>query len=543
MVRLCCLSNAIMLIITAAAALSGSQLAFGQQPQAPQVFAGIVCDSFATADVTRFMESLESEFGRPANELGQEIRGSIKKRFADRLQVPYAKGCVLVSKGDSVEYWYCEECLTLDGARALVDDFSKQWRPSEETKRPNYSVEATHPSEDRWSLDVRYLNWTSKIVESTAEEKANTGEDFQIVWTSTKSSTPRKHRFRYQSGWLWSAYSESIFEPDSLPDLAEHQKSTTESTRRLCKIWVTPSKLGGATRLLWDTAITTTLGTLAQQNDGQSAQDALSKRGLHDAALATVRAVFDDIDSASAELTLDDQQLMLNGRVTVRPDSPASNFLRKTELPRTPVPVTPSDGMTFSIATRLPSTVLSAFDGQTAGQSSEIDLVCLGRLSGSAPQSLYGSATISGEQPARLLRILTSLAPVLTMNEPVSLRGAPLRVVMNEDSKNAAIQITVTGSDAKEKHAISVPAVEYNGRGSVLAFRVSEEMFESSGWLPQPTADSSSKSDAPASEVPAIDGEIRADRQGISADIQWRLPAARKIIAALILQPQAKGAP
>ena len=129
------------------------------------------------------------------------------------------------------------------------------------------------------------------------------------------------------------------------------------------------------------------------------------------------------------------------------------------------------------------------------------------------------------------------------MNEPASLRGAPLRVMMNEDSKNAAIQITVTGSDAKEKHATSEPAVEYKGRGSVLAFRVSEEMFESSGWLPQPTADSSSKSDAPASELPAIDGEIRADRQGISADIQWRLPAARKIIAALILQPQAKGAP
>ncbi|MBL8809446.1 MAG: hypothetical protein JNM43_04640 [Planctomycetaceae bacterium] len=485
------------------------------------------------------MESMESEFGRPANELGQEIRGSIKKRYADRLQIPYAKGCVLVSKGESVEYWYCEECLTLDGARALVDDFTKQWRPSEETKRPNYSVEAANPSEDRWSLDVRYLNWTSKIVESTAEEKAKTGEDFQVVWTSTKSSTVRKHRFRYQSGWLWSAYSESIFEPAALPDVMAHQKSTSESRRRLGKVWLTPSKIGGATRSLWETAIATALGTLAQQNDGQSAEDALSKRGLHDAALATVRAVFDDVDSASAELALDDQQLTLSGQVTVRPDSPASLVLRKSELPRTPVPASPADGMAFSIASRLPSTALSAFDGQV-GQSSEIDLVCLGMLTGSTPQSLYGSASITGEQPARLLRILTSLAPVLTQNGPVSLPGGPFRVMMTEDSKNAALQFTVTGSDAKEMPAISVPAVEYKGRGSILAFRVSQTMLESSGWLPQPTAESNSNPDASASERSAIDGEIRADRQGISADIKCGLPAARRIIAALILQPPAR---
>mgnify|MGYP003345841126 CR=1 FL=1 len=196
--------------------------------------------------------------------------------------------------------------------------------------------------------------------------------------------------------------------------------------------------------------------------------------------------------------------------------------------------------MAFSIAARLPSTVLSTLDSQKADQSSEIDLMCLGILSGSTPQSLNGSATITGEKPERLFRILASVAPVLTQIEPVNLVGVPIHVAMHEDSTNAALQFTVTGSEAKEKPATSVPAVEYKGRGSMLAFRVSQEMFRSPGWLPQPKADSTSESETSASELSAIDGEVRADRQGISADIKWSLPAARKIIAALILQPQAR---
>lgn len=526
--------NPIVQAIAAVVFLSETPRLFAQELQTPQVFAGVICDSFATSDVLTFIGDLETEFGSPPNELGEEIRESIRKRFADRIHVPYAKGCVLVSKGEAIEYWYCEECLTLDGAKAIVDDFSKQWRSSEETRRPNYQVEAKNPSEDQWSIDVSYLSWSSRIVESTPEEKARTGEDFQTVWTSKKSSFARKHRFRYQNGWLWSAYSESLFAPSILPDIAEHSSRHDATSRRLCKVWFSPQNLSAATRASWDSAISTAVGTVAQQNDDQSARQAMSHKGLHDVCLAIVRAILSDMEIASAELFVDEKQLVLDGRVSMRSESPAALFLRKAELPRTPVPPTPSSGVSFVAATRLPSSVLSSFDRQDSDHDHEIDLVCTAEFDGDAPDVFCGSISITGEQPARLFQILGSLAPMLTLAEPMTVHGVPMRFTMAENSKNSALEITIMGPSAKENPRTSASVIEYGGRGSLLAFRVSENLLRSSKWLLQPEAQ-------PPEETgtePSIKGDLSVDRHGLSARITCSLPAARKVLASLILLRQ-----
>jgi hypothetical protein len=529
--------NAIVQAITAVLFLAEANSVVAQEPQTPQVFAGVICDSFATSDLIDLIVGLESRFGCPPNELGEEIRDSIHKRFADRITVPYAKGCVLVSHGESIEYWYCEECFTLEGARALVDDFSKMWRSSEETKRPNYLVEMENPVKDQWSLNVSYLSWSSSIVESTPEEKARTGEDFKTVWTSKKSSFARKHRFRYQNGWLWSAYSDSLFAPSGLPDIAEHSSQTNATSKRLGKAWFSPQKLSAATRAYWDTAISTAVGTVAQQDDDQSAQQAMSNKGLHDACLAIVRAILNDTELASAELFVNEKQLVLDGRISIRADSQAAQYLQRAELPRTPVPP-PSSGMSFVAATRLPSSVLSAFDHQDADHDHEIDLVCVGEFIGDAPDALYGSISITGVQPARMFRILGSLAPVLTLAEPISLRGIPITFTMSEDSKESALEIAVMGHSAKDSPRPSTPVVEYRGRGSILAFRISESVLGSSEWLLQPTAQPSEDKE----NRPSIEGDFSADRQGLSARITCSLPAAERILASLILLRQ-KSAP
>ncbi|MFO0975364.1 MAG: hypothetical protein U0996_03150 [Planctomycetaceae bacterium] len=534
MARLCNSCGPIVFSILSVVVLSETSSLPAQEIPSPEVFAGVVCDSFATSDVIQLVSDLESEFGFRSNDLSEEIRRSIRKRFADRIQVPYAKGCVLVSQGELIEYWYFEECFTVDGARALVEDFSKQWKSAEETKRPNYQVETNSPADNQWSVNISNLLWSSKIVKSTPEEKEKTGEDFQIVWTSQKSRSTSRHRFRYQNGWLWSAYSDSLFQPTLLPDVAEHTSAKDASRRRLGRVWFSPQKLSVATKAHWDTAIATAIGTVAQQNDGQSVQQAVTKKGLHDAALAMVRTILNDMETASAELFVDEQQVVLEGRISVRSESQAEQYLRKAELPQTPVPNSSTSGVSFVAATRLPPNVLSAFDHQKADPDRDLDLICAGEFVGTSPYALQGIVSATGEQPARLLRIISSLAPELTLAEPITVRGIPMRVIMSENTNKTALEITIKGENADESAVPSTNVVEYGGRGSLLAFRVSENILRSSDWLLQPKPRPSENQESGA----AIQGDFSADRHGLTAKITCRLSAARKILASILLQRQ-----
>ncbi len=534
MARLCSRFAPIVFSIVSVVVLSGTSSISAQEVPSPEVFAGVVCDSFATSEVIQVISDLESEFGCRCNDLGGEIRESIRKRFGDRIQVPYAKGCVLISQGESIEYWYFEECFTVDGARALVEDFSKQWKSAEETKRPNYQVEMNSPADNQWSIDISNLLWSSKIVKSTPEEKEKTGEDFQIVWTSRKSRSASKHRFRYQNGWLWSAYSDSLFQPTLLPDVAEHTAVKDASRRRLGRVWFSPQRLSVATKTHWDTAIATALGTVAQQNDGQSVQKALSKKGLHDAALAMVRAILNDMETASAELNVDEQQVVLNGRISVRSESQTEQYLRRAELPQTPAPNNATSGVSFVAATRLPQNVLSAFDHEKEDPNRDLDLVCAGEFTGASQDILQGSVSITGEQPARLFRIISSLAPELTLAEPITVRGIPMRVIMSENTNKTALEITIRGENADESAVPSTNVVEYGSRGSLVAFRVSENILRSSDWLLQPKPRPSENKESGA----AIQGDFSADRHGLTAKITCRLSAARKILASILLQRQ-----
>jgi hypothetical protein len=524
--------------------------ALALQPPAtftPDVAAGVVCQSYSPEEIHQLLNSVQEEYKCSLNNFGSELQRSIQRRFSDRLQIPYAKGVLIVNTPAGMDYWYCEESLSRDGARDLVEDFASQWRPQQDVKRPNYEVEVADLAPDSWSIAVNNLTWTPKLVETTEAEEKDTGRKMKTTWEAQKRPG-RPIWFRYQDGWLWSSYSDNLLRADSLNLIPHLNASEGKNKGELfAQAWLSPDQVPERLRESFLSAMSTVAGAESQQRDGESAKQAHPRRVWNACREALVSAALNDVDHVGIQAWTSKDQLSLNAEIRSRQGSVLSSFLNQT-LPGqidSPPPRGQSRGIHFRLRTRIPELILSLFSfGESSEKSAPMDCVTYGIVTGASLEELYGHFDVQCRDPSRVFRGLSAVFPEIANGEiqhPL-LNNVPIRLATTVNSGDSLLQVILSGPLSEpfpetDRPEIFTPHDAPNApmRTAVCEIEADAMTLESLArhWLPE-------KVFSP-DEQEQLEGRIdlrarlQTGRDGVAFDCQCTKRIARRVFAALTL--------
>jgi len=510
----------------------------------PEVAAGVVCQSYSPVEIQQLLKSVQDEYQRSLNSFGSELQRSIERRFSDRLQIPYAKGILIVNTPAGLDYWYCEESLSRDGARDLVEDFASQWRPKRNAKRPNYEVEIADLTPDSWSIAVNNLTWTPKLVETTEAEEKETGLKIKTTWEAQKRPG-RPTWFRYQEGWLWSSYSDNLLRADSLNLIPLLKMSDGKNKGELfAQAWLSPDQVPEHLRESFLSAMSIVTGAESQQRDGESAKQAHPRRVWNACREALASATLNDVDFVGIQAWTSKDQLSLNAEIRSRQGSVLSSFLSQTlpgQIDSRP-PAGQTQGIHFRLVARIPELILSLFSfGESSEKSAPMDCMTHGTVTGTSLEGLVGHFDVQCRDPGRVFKALSAVFPDIAdceIQHPL-LNNVPIRLATTVNSSDSLLQVILTGPLSEPFPEANRPELftphDAPVRTAVCEMEADAMTIESLArhWLPE-------KVFSP-DEQEQLEGQIdvkarlQTGRDGVAFDCQCTKRIARRVFAALTL--------
>ena len=518
----------------------------------PRVVAGIVCHLYAPVEIQQLLKDVQEEYKRPLNDFGAELHRSIDRRFSDRLQIPYPKGLLVVDTPLGVDYWYCEQSFTVEGAREIIDEFAAQWQSEEKMERPNYEVEISILSPESWSLAMNNLTWTPKLVEMTDAEKKETGRRLKTEWSVSKRPG-RSVWFRFHEDWLWSSYSENLLVAETLDLIPESRVLGDAAEGKLfAQAWFNPDQLSEQLRGSFLTAVDAVLAVQSQQRDGELAEQSHPRRVWNGCRAALARAALNDVESAEIQISSSPDQISLHAEIITRNGSASSDFLSQTvpgridSLP----PMLQVPRIAFRLIARIPEPALSLFqrDDHTDG-AAPMDLFADGSVTCDALEELNGWLSVRCSDPRRFLRAVTDVVPEVVdyeIRHPI-LNEIPIHVSTTIDSSETMLETLLTGplfegDPADDTHLTgTVSSGEIQLRRAVCELHADATTIESlmRHWFPAKAQETAAQSHVESTID--VKARVQSGANGLTLDLQCAKPIAHRVFAALVISKQPIG--
>ena len=509
----------------------------------PRSVAGILCMHYAPHEYLEIINNVSADYGLPLNVRGEEIVRSIKQRFGNRVHLPFPKGAVLVSTPVGVDYWYCEEALDNTGAKDLIESFAAQWKTPEPRERPIYQVNVDEIAPNQWRLQIFNVMWTPKIVTNSDEVFAKTGQRFRTEWISNESHS-RSVWFRLEGKWLWSSYSESLLQADSLallPDAATSEPRESGS-KRFAFAWVRPNNMSKPMRAQSGLAMQAMLNAQMQLQNNEQSTDAIPRRlrvAVH-SAMAT--SLINDVTAINVTVNKSDAQIDCTTSITVDPESQTAEFFHELQ-PHRPMKVPSLDGesdlvaaSSFTLPEGLKNVLTDVGITVTSSESSQFTLTGIGHYPSPAEAWFYG--TIKCSSPETIETLYSTLNKWMNHEDSTGTDSPQSSMIANLLFQHESDSIVITC----RAHGANMPSPQAQNnnpqspedvvRNAGLRLRISRRACQQ--LLQVPKVKATDQKTADKDHLASIDARVAKNRLTINLSVPVSL--ARDILAATLLR-------
>lgn len=514
----------------------------------PKSIGGILCHYYQPWDYLKRLKALTVDRGYSLNRRGSELQRSLKRRFADRLHLPFPKGVVLVSTPNGFEFWYCEEADDKNAARQLIDSFAAQWRSERQSQRPSYRVELDEVQANAWKLSIFDVVWTQKFAK--VQKTKNAPRD--TVWQKSERLS-RTAWFRYDGQWLWSSYSASLMRAEVFSELVAEPvgaRSDDEAIQLYANAWLRPANIPEVIRRNAVVSLKSLLATQRQQRDTEAAERSRRRRILKTLQESLLVALFNDVKTADLFVWDSAEGISVQGTIQVQADSKSSRALAAM-VPRRNMGAPPANDTDLSlmVSARLPDRLVAVWDesavqrrpAKAPGGGFDVFVFAAGDLKTLATMKL--DALIRCQQMQRLLQYVSVVLPDFPGRG--LLEDARFSASVAADPPNNHITVRVLGSERLPR--TDAPVLQWNdlrSNGSRptmgrFALRLSGHAIRSLGspWLLPKSAGAKFSGAESGREISSERLSLNAsvDPRGIRLDVFCSAALTTEILAAAVL--------